>query len=694
MGATEPTEPAAMEGSQEEQSGKLCTKRFFIVASVIAVVMCLVGFGAGFAAGWFSNDDDDDQVILVTPEPTPPPKPVSLLLQTEGTVAASQHLLIGSAVQKVMFENDEMVDVKVTAVCSLETEQLRGLSTNSYIPQPLLENPAVCNKAEATHRSMATTAFRVTIIQVVLVPRMQKNRVAEVAALVTFFEMLEKEFVGRGFKAFVFAFLRGECGNGKETKISAVQGSGTSSKMVDQAVTIEGVVVGHADRGYFVQEEQEDYDNSDETSEGIYVMSSDRPALGMHVRVTGNVTEYYGLTALEKVEKYTMCTFSKRPPVPLPLDVTKDNMEHREGMLVRVTTPLVVSGTTEMWKYGSLELAPTLLRHPTDVAIPSSTKYQEQVKANAVGRLVLEDTTTASYPKTLPFLINGTEEAGPVVTLGAKVESELVGALGFGYGDWRLVPHSPVKLSQARAPLGKVQLPHGDLRIASFNVLNYFNGKKVSENETTFDFSGNRGATSQAAFDLQSKKIESALLSLDADVIALTEIENDGFGEDSAINTLATRVNARQPNTNKHYKYIDVQGGSVGTDVIMPAIMYREEVVVPKGSAWIVDMPTQKYVLSGKTRTGWMRPVLVQTFTDMVSGQEFAVAVVHLRSKGGSCYEDSIRGEPLDSENYAQRGCNPLRVSAAMVLGEALEKAALPPRVLILGDFNSYTMED
>jgi predicted extracellular nuclease len=69
-------------------------------------------------------------------------------------------------------------------------------------------------------------------------------------------------------------------------------------------------------------------------------------------------------------------------------------------------------------------------------------------------------------------------------------------------------------------------------------VLNYFNGDGMGGG-----FPTSRGADSAAEFERQSDKIVSALAALDADVVGLIEIENDGDGADSAIAELVDRLN-------------------------------------------------------------------------------------------------------------------------------------------------------
>jgi predicted extracellular nuclease len=105
---------------------------------------------------------------------------------------------------------------------------------------------------------------------------------------------------------------------------------------------------------------------------------------------------------------------------------------------------------------------------------------------------------------------------------------------------------------QLVAPIGSVvqaprptQIPtvDGDLRVASFNVLNFFNGDGQGGG-----FPTERGAQNIDAFNRQSAKIVAALDALDADIVALMEVENDGYSDQSAVAELVRKLNkARGP---------------------------------------------------------------------------------------------------------------------------------------------------
>ncbi|MBC7454450.1 MAG: hypothetical protein H7335_12225 [Massilia sp.] len=85
-------------------------------------------------------------------------------------------------------------------------------------------------------------------------------------------------------------------------------------------------------------------------------------------------------------------------------------------------------------------------------------------------------------------------------------------------------------------------LPAGNVRVASANVLNFFTtfldgtsiltsagGQKCGiGNPATFSISNCRGADSLAEFTRQRDKIVNELVALNADVVGLMEIQNNG----------------------------------------------------------------------------------------------------------------------------------------------------------------------
>ncbi|MCG8376718.1 MAG: ExeM/NucH family extracellular endonuclease, partial [Chlorobiales bacterium] len=163
----------------------------------------------------------------------------------------------------------------------------------------------------------------------------------------------------------------------------------------------------------------------------------------------------------------------------------------------------------------------------------------------------------------------------------------------------------------------------------------------------------------------------------------LAEIENDGYGPDSALQNLVDGLNAAaQPGTT--YALVDPGLPRLGGDEIAVALLFRVETVAPFGPAATTDA----YPFDAKNR----QP-LAQTFSHLATDERLTVVVNHLKSKG-SCESAT----DLNSDQGDGQGCwNALRVDAAVVLADWLATdptGSGDPDVLIVGDLNAYAMED
>ena len=127
-----------------------------------------------------------------------------------------------------------------------------------------------------------------------------------------------------------------------------------------------------------------------------------------------------------------------------------------------------------------------------------------------------------------------------------------------------------------------------------------------------------------------------AVVGLDADVVGVNEIENDGYGPTSAIADLVGRLNAATaPGT---YAFIDVDAATgrtnaLGTDAIKVGMIYKPAIVTPIGQTGALDSVA---FVNGGDSAPRSRPSLAQAF-QTVDGARFIVDVNHLKSKGSAC---------------------------------------------------------
>ena len=108
------------------------------------------------------------------------------------------------------------------------------------------------------------------------------------------------------------------------------------SAYAGQKVSITGIVTGTFITGYFIAEAPAPW-------QAIFVYSNrNGPQVGDEVRVTGTVSEYYGLTELTEITDFQLLS-SGHNPIPLTLDVQSIPQEQFESALIKVKAVTVTS---------------------------------------------------------------------------------------------------------------------------------------------------------------------------------------------------------------------------------------------------------------------------------------------------------------------------------------------------------------
>jgi uncharacterized protein len=488
------------------------------------------------------------------------------------------------------------------------------------------------------------------------------------------------------------------------TPIHVIQGAAAISSQTRQTVTVEAAVVGDFQdtrrglRGFFLQEELDDQDTDLTTSEGIFVLDNGfgvDVVVGDQVRLSGTVDEFLGQTRLKSVSELEVCGQGE-PATPmtitLPLADGAD-LERYEGMLVAVSQPMIVAQSFFLGRYGQLTLAAGgPVYQPTHLYPPDTPEAQAVAAENERRLLVLDDgqdiRALGDNPDPVPYL----GAPPPAVIRGGDIVSGLMGVIdqgrinsapgrevGIGY---RLQPTAPPVFATANERTAAPPEVGGELRIASFNVLNYFNGDGQGGGFPTA-----RGAASPVEFERQRTKIIAALSALDADVIGLMEIENDGYGPGSAIADLVDGLNASATLT---YTWIDPNLPQLGDDEIAVGLLYRPATVQPVGPAATLSTGAFDQTLADGGRS---RQPLAQTFAGQ-NGERFTVVVNHFKSKNPGEGEDIAPGNQ-DSGN-GTGAWNERRTEAAQDLIDWLATdptGSGDPDVLIIGDLNAYAKE-
>ena len=480
--------------------------------------------------------------------------------------------------------------------------------------------------------------------------------------------------------------------------IAEVQGTGTASLYDGSVVTVEGVVTADQRvggyKGIYIQTigSGGETDATPGASDGVFVfLNTANPAIniGDLIRVTGPVSEYFGLTQVTGSAAGAIELVTAGVGVPaasaLADTVVGVDREPLEGMLVEPSGTYRLSSSHQLYNFGTLWLSAgeAPLVKSTEQVRPGA-RASAIAAANRANRLFLDDGYSIQIGNTSHLGEQPYFTASTVVRVGDTVDFPAQPyVLSYGFNDWRLQPVVPINDASDAGykPTFEPTNPRpavspevgGDIQAASFNVFNYFTTLR-SENSAA------RGATTQAQFDIQKSKIVSAINGLDADVVSLMEIENSvklGKPIDTALADLVSGLN--QALGSEVWAYVptpDALNNAAITDFITNAIIYKTGVVTPVGASQTqVD------------ETVWdiAREPIAQTFT--FGGKTLTVVGNHFKSKGGTGTEPADGQGRFTAERVAQ-------AQAVVTFVGDLRAASGSDDVLLLGDFNAYSQED
>ncbi|MBT0767878.1 ExeM/NucH family extracellular endonuclease [Kineosporia sp. J2-2] len=485
---------------------------------------------------------------------------------------------------------------------------------------------------------------------------------------------------------------------GDVTAIGAVQGSGATAAITG-AVTVRGVVVGDNEgssptlQGFFVQDGG---DKDKSTSDGIFVYApgKDQVKNGDQVQVTGTAAEYQGQTQITATALSVCATGRSVKPtsVKLPL-ASADSLERYEGMLVRLPQKLTVTEHYLLGRFGQVTVSSGgRLMQPTNVYPADDPRSARLQAENDLNQLIIDDALNNQNPDPIVFGRDGEPLSATNTLRTGDTVKNAVGVLTYTWAGnsaspnaWRLRPvgalNGSADFTAANARPKKTEVD-GDLKVASSNLLNYFNTFTGCTYGVGGEAADCRGAENATELERQTAKEVAALTSLDADVIGLMEIENDGYAADSAIAQLTDALNAAtEPGT---YAYVDTDAATgvtnvAGDDAIKVAMLYRPAAVTPVKTLVENDDLFERHPLSVTFETRKKARV--------------SVVVNHFKSKG--C--DGATGTDTD-QGDGQSCWNTHRVEQATTLASWIDTTVVPaagdPDVLVIGDLNSYAKED
>jgi predicted extracellular nuclease len=493
--------------------------------------------------------------------------------------------------------------------------------------------------------------------------------------------------------------------SGSATSIGSVQGSTDISPVAGQTVTIRGTVVADYEgaqpalRGFYLQDTG---DGDQSTSDGIFVFDNgaNLVANGDVVQVTGPVSEFQGQTQITaSASGVQACGTGTVTPTDVTLPrASATDLEPYEGMLVRFHQTLTVSEHFQLGRFGQVVVSSGgRLRQPTaDIRATDQPAVQALQHANDLNRLIIDDANQAQNPDPIVFGRGGQPLSASNTLRGGDTVTDPVGVLTYTWAGnaasgnaYRLRPVGSLGGTATFEPVNErpsapPEVGSGGIHVASANLLNFFNTFTGCRFGTTGGPADCRGANNDTEYQRQLAKEVASLRFTGADVVGYMEMENDGYGADSAVQALVNALNATDgPGT---WAFIDPDAATgiadvAGSDAIKAGLLYKPAKVQPVAGDTFVD---QNALFE-------RRPV-AQTF-QTPDGARFTVIANHFKSKG-SCPTSG----PDTDQGDGQSCWNAHRTQQAGELVAWINSTVLPgagdPDVLIVGDLNSYAGED
>ncbi len=495
------------------------------------------------------------------------------------------------------------------------------------------------------------------------------------------------------------------------TPVYDIQGSGATAA-VTGPVSTEGVVVADYEgaqpalRGFYLQDLEGDGDPA--TSDGIFVFDNgaNEVSRGDVVHVVGSAGEFQDQTQVNASTVETCGTGSVEPTeVTLPMASATD-YEKYEGMLVTFPQTLSVTEHFQLGRFGQVVVSSGgRLQQPTSVVSPGADAIALQAQ-NDLNRLIIDDTLNSQNPDPIiwgrggqPLSAENTLRGGDTTTGATGVMTYTWAGNSASGNAYRLRPvdqsGTGIEFDAVNPRPTSAPDVGGDVQVVGMNLLNYFNtfdGIPDTVDNCTGGVSGPamdcRGADTQAEFERQAAKTVAAMTTLDADVFGINEIENDGYGPDSAIADLVGRLNAATAPGTFAYLDVDARTGQVdalGDDAIKVGAVYKPGAVTPVGDTAALN--STEFVTGGDGAPR-NRPSLAQAWKVNATGGVFVTDVNHLKSKGSAC--------DVPDSGDGQANCAVVRTNAVNTL---LDWLGTDPTgtgdddVLLVGDYNSYAKE-
>jgi len=451
-----------------------------------------------------------------------------------------------------------------------------------------------------------------------------------------------------------------DCPNagGADVEIFEIQGAGEEAACDGETVTtLDNVVTGTVEDGFYMQTPDERSDGDPLTSDGVFVFTFDAPAVevGDLVDVTGDVVEFFGLTEITFADVTMTATGM---PIPTAIELTESfpgpdpqvvhDLERVEGMVVSAmgssTGPsdnfgdiAMVVGTDRPFREPGIEF-PGLPGLPVWDGNPEVF----EVDPDALG---------------LPDL---------VVNAGQLISAS--GPMTYAFGDYQILP-STYNLGpepQVDRPV-RPRAP-GELTIATLNLFRIYD---TVDDPGTFD-----DVFTEEELRIRSIKAATYITEIlqGPDVVALQEVENL-----TVVERVAQEIQALVPVLS--YDAHVIGGNDVGG--INNAYLTRSDTI--QADSLEQFGADTIFTFDGSLLNDRPPLVLEATYTGAGGPLSFTAIGVHNRSLGG--IEDPDDGLRVKNKRLEQA------VNLSLFVQELQDAQPTRP-IVVLGDFNGYEFTD
>jgi hypothetical protein len=490
------------------------------------------------------------------------------------------------------------------------------------------------------------------------------------------------------------------------TKISDIQTAGNVSDEQGEVHTVIGIVTGiktGGSGGFFVQEEEADYDLDPNTSEGIFVFTSGViPAgvvIGNRVAVTGTVSEFPGSAiphAVTELSNVTVDLQAIGQPLPAPAVISPaegaptsnlSQYEKYEGMLVTAASFTVVAPTQGSINEPNATASSNGVFH---VVITGNPRPFREEGIEQTATVPSEAPCAACIPRfdenPEKLRVDSDNQPGSTqlnVTAGQTI-TNMVGVLDYGFFEYTLLPSaSPVPVVAGDSTYDPVPLRTAtELTISAFNLQRFYDTVNDDNDETAGDDIDDVVVTA-AAFNNRLNKASLAIRNVlrNPDVIGVVEVDTL-----AALQALATRINTDNGGSTNYVAYLeegnDVGGIDVGYLVNTQRVTVQSVTQIGANATFIDPADNSVDTLNDRP------PLVLEAYILRPDGSvyEFVTIVNHLRSLGSVANNDA-GGQRVRAKRAAQAEFLANYVQSRQVT-DAEE------RIILVGDFNAFEVSD